>query len=88
VSSIKNVHTELTTAGWSYRMNDLGWVIYRHPHTGSWHTRPEAEEIAAAEAVPVLAPRIRSRSTPCPQTCLNSGPLGAQFGKLKWEHGT
>ena len=48
--SVKNVHRELTTAGWSYRMNDRGWVIYRHPRTGRWHTRAEAEAIAEVGA--------------------------------------
>jgi hypothetical protein len=54
VSSVKNLHIELTTAGWSYRTNDRGWVIYRHPLTGLWHTRPEAAAIAEAEAFSVL----------------------------------
>jgi hypothetical protein len=42
---MKNEHRELTVAGWGYRMNDRGWVIYRHPQTGRWHTRPEATAI-------------------------------------------
>ena len=36
-------------------MNDRGWVIYRHPLTGLWHTRLEAEAIAEAEAVSGIA---------------------------------
>lgn len=52
--SVKNVHRELTTAGWSYRMNDRGSVICRHPRTGRWHTRAEAEAIAEVGAFSVL----------------------------------
>jgi len=50
VSSTKNEHLELTRAGWSYRMNDRGWVIYRHPQTGRWHTRAEAMAIVETGA--------------------------------------
>jgi hypothetical protein len=32
-------------------MNECGWVIYRHPHTGRWHTRPEAMAIIEAEVI-------------------------------------
>jgi hypothetical protein len=45
VASMKNEHRELTVVGWSYRTNERGWVIYRHPHTGRWHTRLEATAI-------------------------------------------
>ena len=45
MSSTKNEHRELTVAGWGYRTNERGWVIYRHPHTGRWHTRLEATAI-------------------------------------------
>jgi hypothetical protein len=48
---MKNEHGELTEAGWSYRMNEHGWVIYRHPQTGRWHTRPEAMAIIEAEVI-------------------------------------
>ncbi|SPE33245.1 hypothetical protein SBA6_270013 [Candidatus Sulfopaludibacter sp. SbA6] len=33
-------------------MNDRGWVIYRHPQTGRWHTRPEAASIVEAQVTP------------------------------------
>jgi len=42
-------HWRITAAGWSYRSNDRGWIIYRDPKTGCWHTRAEA--IAIIEAV-------------------------------------
>ena len=48
---MKSPHQELAEAGWSYRMNERGWVIYRHPQTGRWHTRPEAMAIIEAEAI-------------------------------------
>jgi hypothetical protein len=51
VSTIKNEHRELTVAGWGYRMNDRGWVIYRNPQTRRWHTRPEATAIVATGAI-------------------------------------
>ena len=35
-------HQRITAAGWSYRSNDQGWLIYRDPRTGLWHTREEA----------------------------------------------
>ncbi|HYW48091.1 MAG TPA: hypothetical protein VE959_34830 [Bryobacteraceae bacterium] len=31
-------------------MNDRGWVIYRHPQTGRWHTRAEAMAIVETGA--------------------------------------
>jgi len=43
--STNGEHQELTDAGWSYRMNDRGWVIYRHPQTGRWYTRTDAMAI-------------------------------------------
>jgi CheY-like chemotaxis protein len=37
---------QLLDAGWSYRINtDRGWIIYRDPATGLWHTRDEAIRI-------------------------------------------
>jgi hypothetical protein len=38
----------ITNAGWTYRTNDRGWVIYRDPQTGTWHTQPEAISIVQA----------------------------------------
>ena len=48
---MKDQHRELTEAGWSYRMNERGWVIYRHSQTNRWLTRPEAMAIIEAEAI-------------------------------------
>jgi hypothetical protein len=42
VLNLRNEHQKLTDAGWSYRANDRGWVIYRDPQTGHWHPRLEA----------------------------------------------
>ncbi len=50
---MRTEHQAIVTAGWSYRNNDRGWVIYRDPQTGLWHTRSEAlaivEEIRRAQ---------------------------------------
>jgi len=51
MSSIENEHRELTVAGWGYRTNDRGWVIYRHPQTGRWYTRPEATAIVETRVI-------------------------------------
>ena len=51
MSSMKNEHGELNEAGWSYRMNEHGWVIYRHPQTGRWHTGAIAFFKAAGTAI-------------------------------------
>jgi hypothetical protein len=32
-------------------MNERGWVIYRHPQTGRWHTRLEAAAIVATGVI-------------------------------------
>jgi hypothetical protein len=42
-------HQRIVAAGWSYRTNDRGWVIYRNPETGRWHTRREAIALITAE---------------------------------------
>jgi hypothetical protein len=51
VSLFENTHVALTNAGWSYRTNERGWVIYRNPQTGLWHTRSEAAALAETEEV-------------------------------------
>jgi hypothetical protein len=51
VSRMNSEHQALTAAGWSYRMNYRGWVIYRHPQTGLWYTRQAATVIVEAEVV-------------------------------------
>ena len=51
MSLVQNDHVALTNAGWSYRTNERGWVIYRHPDTGHWHSREDAIGIVAADEV-------------------------------------
>lgn len=41
-------HNKITAAGWAYRSNSQGWLIYKNPRTGNWHTRAEAIEIVEA----------------------------------------
>ena len=41
-------HQQITYAGWAYRTNDWGWVIYKDPQTGKWHTNSEAILIVEA----------------------------------------
>ncbi|MGO9259577.1 MAG: hypothetical protein ACLQU1_25180 [Bryobacteraceae bacterium] len=48
---VENEHRKLTSAGWSYRMNERGWVIYRHPQTDRWHTLREAMALLEAGEV-------------------------------------
>jgi hypothetical protein len=38
----KSDHEKITAAGWAYRTNERGWMIYREPYTARWHTRDEA----------------------------------------------
>jgi hypothetical protein len=42
-------HRRITDAGWVYRTKDRGWVIYRDPRTGTWHTQSEAIFIVQAQ---------------------------------------
>ena len=42
MAHLDSEHCRITAAGWSYRRNDRGWVIYRDPQTGLWHTRADA----------------------------------------------
>jgi hypothetical protein len=63
VSSIKSEHRELIVAGWGYRMSDRGWVIYRHPQTRRWHTRPEATAIVATGVIVHNTPNILELSS-------------------------
>jgi hypothetical protein len=53
-SGLRCEHRMLTGAGWSYRTNDRGWIIYRDPQTGRWHTQNEALNIVRS-AIPKLA---------------------------------
>ncbi len=46
----KSEHQTITAAGWIYRLNDRGWVIYRDPKTGTWYTRHDAIAILLGSA--------------------------------------
>ena len=48
-------HGRLTAAGWSYRMNERGWLIYHDPRTGRWHTGCEARAILEGKSIPRAA---------------------------------
>ena len=52
-------------AGWGYRMNDRGWVIYRHPQTGRWHTRPEATAIVETRVISQVRDTPNILELPC-----------------------
>ena len=41
-------HDRIMAAGWTYRMNQRGWTIYREPETERWYTREEAIRKLAA----------------------------------------
>ena len=60
----RNEHQIIVESGWSYRTNDRGWVIYRDPQTGVWHTRSDA--IAIVED----GQRAKSTGTPRRQVIL------------------
>ena len=53
-------HGKLTSAGWSYRTNDRGWVIYRDPQTGRWHTLNEALCVMRSAMSVAARPRLAS----------------------------
>jgi len=61
MSGIENEHRELTVAGWGYRTNDRGWVLYRHPRTGRWHTRTEATAIIENRVISSVDKTLRFR---------------------------
>lgn len=39
---LKSDHERITAAGWAYRTNERGWMIYQEPYTGRWHARDDA----------------------------------------------
>jgi hypothetical protein len=47
--AVRTEHQIITAAGWAYRANDRGWMIYRDPQTGLWYTRSGAIEILENE---------------------------------------
>jgi hypothetical protein len=49
--SLGNEHRVIVDAGWAYRANERGWMIYRDPATGLWHTRSQAIAIIEASGV-------------------------------------
>ena len=52
-------HQQITEAGWVYRMNDRrGWVIYKDPQSGKWHTHSEAIFIVQARVPNRSGPRL------------------------------
>ena len=52
-------HETITSAGWTYRMNERGWVIYRDPETSIWYTRADA--MAILEAAPPNRATVSAR---------------------------
>ena len=55
MASYENDHCWIIEAGWAYRANERGWIIYRDPVTGLWHTGAEAAAIIASRTQPVAA---------------------------------
>lgn len=53
-------HRMLTGAGWSYRSNDRGWIIYRDPQTGRWHTLSEALNFMRSPMRVAAPPKLAS----------------------------
>jgi hypothetical protein len=49
--SARSGHYRITSAGWSYRTNARGWVVYCNPQTGAWHTRLEALSILDSQVI-------------------------------------
>jgi hypothetical protein len=49
VASFDSDHWRISAAGWRYRTNDRGWIIYCDPQTGRWHMRAEAITIVEAK---------------------------------------
>jgi hypothetical protein len=42
-------HHRITAAGWSYRSDSRGWMVYKDPQTRLWHTHSEAISIIQAQ---------------------------------------
>jgi hypothetical protein len=55
MANLDTDHYRIAAAGWSYRTNDRGWIIYRDPQTGRWHIRSEAVAIVAASTLTAAA---------------------------------
>jgi len=53
-------HRMLTGAGWSYRTNDRGWIIYRDPQARRWHTLSEALSIVRSPLSVAARPKLES----------------------------
>ncbi len=55
MADLVSEHWKITSAGWSYRMNDRGWVIYRDPLTARWYTRDQAIAILESRKCSAVA---------------------------------
>ncbi len=45
----------MVEAGWSYRVNERGWIIYKDPETNLWHPRVEAIAILEERSKEMVA---------------------------------
>jgi hypothetical protein len=59
-SGLRGEHRMLTGAGWSYRTNDRGWIIYRDPQTGRWHTLNGALSVMRSALSVAAPPKLAS----------------------------
>lgn len=53
-------HRMLTGAGWSHRSNERGWIIYRDPQTGRWHTLNGALSVLRSAMSVAAPPKLAS----------------------------
>jgi hypothetical protein len=53
-------HRMLTGAGWSYRSNERGWIIYRDPQTRRWHTLNGALSVMRSAMSVAARPKLAS----------------------------
>ena len=58
--SLRGEHRMLTGAGWSYRTNDRGWIIYRDPQTQRWHTLNGALSVMRSAMSVPAPPKLAS----------------------------
>lgn len=59
-SGTRGEHRMLTGAGWSYRTNDRGWIIYRDPQTRRWHTLNSALSVMRSAMRVAAPPKLAS----------------------------
>lgn len=60
-------HDQITAAGWAFRTNYRGWVIYREPRTGLWHTREQVIRKLNASRKVSRAVLLRSEAKKVPK---------------------